>query len=140
MAKIYFLGFIRFVNKLQDVNYFGPNPWGMSCTAGKTTIVVDHNGAFRSCEMRPPIGKLQDYNFNIHTALNSEAMNNEIMEIGGGHKANCWCTHGCWIMSSLKFSPHTLLFRIPWAYYKSKSLRKKNFNLPDVDIGAIENY
>ena len=28
----------------------------MACTAGQTTLVVDHNGRFRSCEMRPIIG------------------------------------------------------------------------------------
>jgi MoaA/NifB/PqqE/SkfB family radical SAM enzyme len=140
LAKTYFLGFVRFVNQLQDDNYFGPKHWGMSCTAGKTTIVVDHNGAFRSCEIRPPIGKLQDYDFNITKALYSEAMKKEIDEIGGGRKANCWCTHGCWIMSSLKFSPRALLFRIPWAHYKSKSDRIRDFKLPDIDNEAIENY
>jgi len=140
LAKMYFLGFIRFVNSLQDENYFGSSHWGMSCTAGKTTIVVDHNGSFRSCEMRPPIGKLQDYGFDIHKALHSDAMKKEIDEIGGGSKANCWCTHGCWVMSSLKFSPRTLVFRIPWAYYKSKGIRQKDFILPEIDIEAIENY
>ena len=140
LAKTYFLGFVRFVNSLQDDNYFGPKHWGMSCTAGKTTIVVDHNGSFRSCEIRPPVGKMQDYDFNVTKALYSEAMKQEIEEIGGGSKANCWCTHGCWLMSSLKFNPRALLFRIPWAYYKSKPDRIQNFELPDIDIEAIESY
>jgi len=140
LAKTYFLGFVRFVNGLQDDNYFSPKHWGMSCTAGKTTIVVDHNGAFRSCEIRPAIGKLQDYDFNITKALNSEMMKKEIDEIGGGSKANCWCTHGCWIMSSLKFNPRALLFRIPWAKYKAKDDRIKDFVLPEIDINKIENY
>jgi hypothetical protein len=43
-------------------------------------------------------------------------------------------------MSSIKFNPGALLFRIPWASYKSKSLRVKDFVLPDIDIEAIENY
>lgn len=140
LAKTYFMGFIRFVNNLQDENYFEPTHWGMSCTAGKTTIVIDHNGAFRSCEVRPAIGKLQDYDFNISKALFSDVMKKEIDEIGGGSKANCWCTHGCWLMSSLKFSPRALLFRIPWANYKSKKDRVKDFVLPEIDIEAIENY
>ena len=140
LAKTFFLGFVKFVNQLQDDNYFGPKHWGMSCTAGKTTIVLDHNGDFRSCEMRPPIGNMKDYDFNITTALYSDAMKKEIEEIGGGKKANCWCTHGCWIMSSIKFNPRALLFRIPWASYKSKSDRVKDFVLPEIDIEAIENY
>ena len=140
LAKTYFMGFIRFVNNLQDQNYFGPSHWGMSCTAGETTIVIDHNGTFRSCEMRPPIGNMQDYDFNINKAMQSEAMKKEIEEIGGGSKANCWCTHGCWLMSSLKFNPKALLFRIPWAHYKAKNDRVKDFELPELDIEAIENY
>ncbi len=140
IAKTYFLGFIRFVNELQDANYFGPSPWGMTCTAGKTTIVIDHNGEFRACEVRPAIGKMQDFDFDINKALHSDVMKKEIEEIGGGHKANCWCTHGCWLMSSLKFSPRALLFRIPWAHYKAKKDRIKDFVLPEIDIEAIENY
>ncbi len=140
LAKTYFMGFVRFVNNLQDQNYFGPSHWGMSCTAGKTTIVIDHNGAFRSCEVRPAIGKMQDFDFNINKALHSEVMKKEIEEIGGGDKANCWCTHGCWLMSSLKFNPRALLVRIPWAYYKSKKDRVKDFVLPEIDIETIENY
>ena len=140
LAKTYFMGFVRFINNLQDQNYFGPSHWGMSCTAGKTTIVIDHNGAFRSCEVRPAIGKMQDFDFNINKALHSEVMKKEIEEIGGGDKANCWCTHGCWLMSSLKFNPRALLVRIPWAYYKSKKDRVKDFVLPEIDIETIENY
>ena len=140
LAKTYFMGFITFVNGLQDENYFQPTHWGMTCTAGKTTIVIDHNGDFRSCEVRPAIGNMKDYNFNISKALYSDVMKKEIEEIGGGKKANCWCTHGCWLMSSLKFSPRALLFRIPWANYKSKKDRVKDFTLPEIDIEAIENY
>lgn len=140
IAKTFFLGFFRFVNELQDANYFGPTDWKMRCTAGETTIVIDHNGAFRSCEMREAIGNMKAYDFNIKKALTGKAMKQEIAEIGGGKKANCWCTHGCWLMSSIKFSPGAILFRIPWAYYRSKSDRIKDFQLPDIDIEAIENY
>ena len=140
LAKLFFLGFVRFVNNIQDANYFGPVPWGMSCTAGETTIVIDHHGAFRACEVRPAIGKLQDYDFNIRKAMNSYVMKKEVAEIGHGKKANCWCTHGCWIMSSIKFNPRALLFRIPWAKYQARSDRIKNFQLPEIDVESIENY
>ncbi|MBE0648482.1 MAG: hypothetical protein IH596_11940 [Bacteroidales bacterium] len=140
MAKTFFMGFVRFVNNIQDANYFAPTHWGMSCTAGKTTIVVDHNGAFRSCEVRPAIGKLQDYDFNMKRALYSKAMKAEIQEIGGGGKANCWCTHGCWIMSSVKFNPRAILFRIPWSHYRAKADRIPGFTLPEIHVEAIENY
>ncbi len=139
-ARLFFLGFIKFMNDLQDKNYTGPHPWGMTCTAGKTTVVIDHNGNFRSCEMRPPIGNLKDYGFDMNAVMNSDAMKKEIREIGGGAAANCWCTHGCWIMSSLKFSPRALLFRIPMAYRRAKALLGDGRGVADVDIASVENY
>jgi len=140
IAKKYFLGYVRFINKIQDANLQGPHHWGMKCTAGETTFVLDHNGDFRSCEMREPIGNMKDYDFDLSKALYGEQMKKEIEEIGGGKKANCWCTHGCWITSSIKFSPYTMLFRIPWAYHKAKGDLVEDFQLPDIDIEAIENY
>ena len=139
-AKLFFVGFIKFMNDIQDANYSGPSHWGMSCTAGKTTFVIDHNGDFRSCEMRPPIGNLRDYGFDLTRALYSEAMRREIYAIGGGNRANCWCTHGCWVMSSLKFSPRALLFRIPAAYFRAKKFIDPHFVLPDMDTAKIERY
>jgi len=139
-AKSFFLGFIKFVNDIQDANYAGPCHWKMDCTAGKTTFVIDHNGDFRSCEMRPPIGNLRDYDCNLTAALYSDAMKREIDAIGGGGRANCWCTHGCWIMSSIKFSPRALLFRIPAAYRRFRKETVPGFVLPEIDTARIENY
>ncbi len=140
IAKKYYLGYVRFINSIQDANMLGPKHWGMKCTAGETTFVLDHNGDFRSCEMREPIGNMKDYDFDLSKAAFSNRMKQEIEEIGGGKKADCWCTHGCWITSSIKFSPYAMLFRIPWAYHKAKGDLIEDFQLPDVDIEAIENY
>ena len=140
IAETYYLGFVRFLNNIQDANFNGPQDWKMRCTAGETTIVFDHNGDFRSCEMRPAIGNMKDYNYDLNKALHSDTMKKEVDEIGGGKKANCWCTHGCWITSSLIFSPTSMLFRLPWAYHKAKGDLIDDFKLPDIDIDAIENY
>jgi MoaA/NifB/PqqE/SkfB family radical SAM enzyme len=140
IAEVYYLGFVRFLNNIQDANFEGPSDWKMRCTAGETTIVFDHNGDFRSCEMREPIGNMRDYDYDLTKAFKSDRMKQEIEEIGGGKKANCWCTHGCWITSSLLFSPRSLLFRLPWAYHKAKGDLIDDFKLPDIDTEAIENY
>ncbi len=140
IARFYYLGFIRFVNEIQDANYFAPTPWGMRCTAGETTIVIDHDGSYRACEVRDAIGRMQEHGFDIGKALSGKAMQQEIAEIGGGARANCWCTHGCWILSSIKFSPKTMLFRIPGAYFRAKKDMVKNYSLPEIDIEAIEHY
>lgn len=133
IATRFFLGFVRFVNERQLENLDGPTPWGMDCTAGLTTLVVDHDGAFRSCEMRPPIGNMRAYSFDTGAVLASKALRDEIAEIGGGKGANCWCTHGCWIMSSMKFSPKAMLVRMPGAYLSARHLHQEGFTLPEVD-------
>jgi MoaA/NifB/PqqE/SkfB family radical SAM enzyme len=138
IAERAYLGFIRFLNGIQQDNLEGPSPWGMDCTAGETTLVVDHDGNFRSCEMRPPIGNLRDYGFDTTAVMESRAMRDEIAAIGGGARANCWCTHGCWIISSMKFSPRAMLLRLPAAYLKARHLSQPDFVLPRVDPARFE--
>ena len=84
----------------------------MACTAGETSIVIDHNGRFRACEMRGVIGDLHDYDFDVAAALESDSMRQEVAAIP---KANCWCTHSCFIQDSSKFSPKVQLLKIPMA-------------------------
>jgi hypothetical protein len=84
----------------------------MRCTAGETSLVIDHNGKFRACEMRGIIGDLHDYDFDVRKALESEVMRAEVKAIPG---ANCWCTHSCFIQESSKFSAKVQLGRIPLA-------------------------
>ena len=83
---------------------------------------------------------MRDYGFDARKAYESEAMKNEIRTIGGGSGANCWCSHGCWINSSLKFSPGTMLFRIPKLAREYEKLAAGSAELPTVDIEAIEGY
>jgi MoaA/NifB/PqqE/SkfB family radical SAM enzyme len=140
VAKPMYLGFMRFMQQLQGANMRGPHDWGMSCTAGQTTIVVDHDGQFRSCEMRPPIGNLADHDHDVARAMQSEVMAREIDAIGGGHRANCWCTHACWMMSSMKFSPTTMLGRIPAAYLRARRLHRPSSWQPTVPAERVATF
>lgn len=111
-ARTYYLGNLRFHFDLHEACLEGPEPWPMPCTAGDTTIVIDHNGKFRACEMRGIVGDLHDYGFDVRRALESEAMRAEVAAIPG---ANCWCTHSCFIQDSSKFSARAQLWAIPRA-------------------------
>ena len=104
----------------------------MACTAGQTTVVIDHDGRFRSCELRQSLGNLKEFDFDLSAALTSPQMRAEIADIP---KANCWCTHSCWIHSSAKFSPRVILFHIPWAYLKHRWQR-----LPVMDTAELEPF
>ena len=103
---------LRFHFDLHEQCLDSPEAWPMPCTAGETSIVIDHNGRFRACEMRGTLGDLHDYDFDIQRALASEAMRREVDAIPG---ANCWCTHSCFIQESSKFSAKAQLLRIPMA-------------------------
>jgi MoaA/NifB/PqqE/SkfB family radical SAM enzyme len=112
LARMYYLGNLRFHFDLHESCLEGPEAWPMPCTAGETSIVIDHNGRFRACEMRGIVGDLHDYEFDVRKALESEAMRAEVAAIPG---ANCWCTHSCFIQDSSKFSPTAQLVKIPLA-------------------------
>ena len=132
LARAYYLGNLKFHFDIHEQNHYNNKAWPMACTAGESTIVIDHDGHFRACELRPKLGRLQDFDFNLSAALGSPQMQNEVKAIP---QARCWCTHSCWIHTSSKFSPKVLLFHIPWAYLKSRWQR-----LPETDIAELERF
>ncbi|MGE0405237.1 MAG: hypothetical protein AB7O65_02980 [Candidatus Korobacteraceae bacterium] len=132
LARAWYLGNIKLHFDIHEQNHYGNQAWPMRCTAGQTTIVIDHDGHFRSCELRPKIGRLADYCYDVSAALASPQMQQEVAEIPG---AKCWCTHSCWIHSSAKFSPKVMLFHIPWAWMKSRWDR-----LPAMEAREMERF
>ncbi|MDD4848483.1 MAG: radical SAM protein [Bacteroidales bacterium] len=137
MARNMYLGTYRNFYNIRAKNIDGPTPWGMDCTAGETTLVIDYDGRFRACELREPIGKVQDYDCDIQKIMFGDAMKKEIEAIGHGAKANCWCTHGCWIMSSMVFNPVKMIFN---SMKGSKEMKKLNhpIDISDTALRALE--
>jgi hypothetical protein len=131
-ATMYYLGNLRMHFDLHEKCFERPKQWPMPCTAGETSIVVDHNGAFRACEMRGVVGNLKDYEFDLQRALASGPMRAEVKEIP---RANCWCTHSCFIQDSSKFSPRVQLFEIPWAYFRQRFHR-----LPEISVEELARF
>ncbi|MCD6498488.1 MAG: radical SAM protein [Deltaproteobacteria bacterium] len=140
LAKATFVGITRYLYQTHEENYQGPTPWSMPCTAGLTTVVIDHDGSYRACELRPKLGNLADYDFDLTAAMQAEAMQDEIEAIGGGERANCWCTHSCWILSSMKFSPATLLYEVPKAYWRARPQGSHVRIGPDVSRTLRDKY
>jgi Fe-coproporphyrin III synthase len=131
-AKMYYLGNLRFHFDLHEQCLETPKKWPMPCTAGETSIVIDHNGRFRACEMRGIVGDLADFDFDVRQALESENMRAEVRAIPG---ANCWCTHSCFIQDSSKFQPSVQLFHIPWAWF-----RQRIDKLPELPAAELERF
>jgi hypothetical protein len=67
--------------------------------------------------LRPTIGNLAEFDYDVRRALSSQAMEAEIAAIP---EANCWCTHSCFIQDSSKFSARVQLFEIPWAWFRQR--------------------
>ena len=128
-ARMYYLGALRLHFDIHEECFTRPHRWPMPCTAGITSAVIDHNGAFRACELRPAIGRLQDFQFDLGAALRSAEMQKEVRAIP---EANCWCTHSCFISDSMKFAPKVLLFHIPWSYLKHRLSRASRLSVDDV--------
>ncbi len=131
-GKMYYLGNLKLHFDIHEECHYSAKAWPMRCTAGLTSLVVDHNGDFRACEMRPAIGRLQEFAFDTAKALVSPSMRSEVAAI---EKAKCWCTHSCFIHDSAKFSPRVVLFGIPWRYLKSRLHR-----LPRAEATALERF
>ncbi len=131
-ATMYYLGNVRLHFDLHEKCFERPRPWPMACTAGQTSLVVDHNGAFRACELRGIVGNLRELNFDVRAALASPALRSEVAAIG---RDNCWCTHSCFIQDSSKFSPRVQLFEIPWAW-----LRQRIERLPEIPAAELERF
>ncbi|MFN7992568.1 MAG: radical SAM protein [Bryobacteraceae bacterium] len=131
-AKMYYLGNLRFHFDVHEECLESPRKWPMPCTAGETSIVIDHNGRFRACEMRGIVGDLAGFDYDVRRALASEAMGAEVAAIP---KANCWCTHSCFIQDSSKFQPRVQLFHIPWAW-----LRQRMDRLPDLPAAELQRF
>lgn len=124
ITRFFYLGFIRSLYNVRASNIDKPTPWGMDCTAGETTLVIDYDGRFRACELREPIGNVKDYDCDIAKVMQSNAMKQEIAAIGHGSKANCWCTHGCWITSSVVFNPRKMLGLVYKGYRETTRLNR----------------
>jgi MoaA/NifB/PqqE/SkfB family radical SAM enzyme len=125
LAKFFYVGLYRSWNNIRVTNLEKPACWGMDCTAGETSLVIDYDGRFRACEIREPVGNVKDYGCDVKALMAGAAMRKEIADIGHGYTANCWCTHGCWIMSSMNFNPGKMLSMMIKGNREVKQLGKK---------------
>jgi len=136
------VGLMRAWFNMRVKNLEKPTCWGMDCTAGETSLVIDYDGRFRACEIREPVGRVQDYDCDVQALMSGEAMRNEVATIGHGYKANCWCTHGCWIMSSMNFNPGKMISMLIKANKETKRLSQGKSVAPDEAMlrGLEEKY
>jgi MoaA/NifB/PqqE/SkfB family radical SAM enzyme len=134
IAAFFYLGIMRALYDIRSSNIDRPCCWKMDCTAGETSLVLDYDGRFRACELREPVGAMRDYGYDAQKMLFGAAMKKEIAAIGHGYTANCWCTHGCWIMSSLNFNPLKMIGHLMRANREVKRLSRP---LPEITEASL---
>jgi Fe-coproporphyrin III synthase len=117
IAAVYYQGTLALHNKIQLENIEASHPWPMPCTAGETSLVIDHNGEVRACELRGKLGNLRDYGCDFGKFWKARVRRDELRAI---RRDQCWCTHVCFIHDSLRHSPKALLYDVPLAYLQSQ--------------------
>ncbi|MGH9354928.1 MAG: radical SAM protein [Terriglobia bacterium] len=118
VGKMAYQGTLALHNKIQLQNIESPHPWPMPCTASETSVVIDHNGGMRACELRSEIGNLRDFGCDFGKFWEGERRRHEAGEI---RHDQCWCTHVCFIHDSLRHSAKAMLYDVPLSYLQSKS-------------------
>jgi len=72
------------------------------CYAGQISGVIDPYGDVRLCELLPPVGNLKDAHMDFPAVWFSEKAEYLRKSIRRGE---CFCTHSCFLSSSLLFNP-----------------------------------
>ncbi len=72
------------------------------CYAGAISGVIEPYGSVRLCELLPRVGNLRNTNFDFPKVWFSKRADNCRSMIS---KKRCYCTHSCFISSSLLFNP-----------------------------------
>lgn len=118
-----YVGTIMTHYRTQHANFATPTPWAFSCTAGETSCVIDYNGDVRACELLDKFASLKDFDFDFGKLWETAARQQELEQIDGGNA--CWCTHVCFIHSSLRHSRKALLYDVPKNYLTRKNWATK---------------
>ena len=113
VGRMAYLGMLTFQHRIQQANYASDRPWPMRCTAGATSLVIDHNGDVRACELREPIGNLRDFGFDFGRLWESGARRLEVERV---RRDRCFCTHICGIQDSIRHSRKAVFYHVPRAF------------------------
>lgn len=87
-------------------NFLLKKPWPMRCCAGQKMAVLYPDGILAACELRSEKVNIRDYDFDVNKALGHDSFR-QVRDDTRNHR--CDCTHGCFIPTSLRYSPAELL-------------------------------
>lgn len=88
-------------------NFLDGAAWPAPCQAGRRIAVLYPEGDLAACELRGRITNVKAHGWNVAAALATQPFQEEMKAIDGGR--SCFCTHGCFIPPSVRYSPQALL-------------------------------
>jgi MoaA/NifB/PqqE/SkfB family radical SAM enzyme len=110
LGRVWSRGFALESQAITYNNFSEGEAWPFACLAGKIVGVIDWNGAVRSCELRPPVANLREYDYDFQRLWNGPEMRKELESIV---KDRCFCTHGCFLQPSLAHNRISSLVKAP---------------------------
>jgi Iron-sulfur cluster-binding domain len=110
LKKAFWKAGYEFSYETQLRNYAYRTKWKMPCTAGQTSIVIDHNGDVRVCELRKPIGNLRKNGMDFQKFWKSAEREMEVRQV---KLDQCFCTHICFMYESMRHSKRVMLWELP---------------------------
>ena len=84
--------------EIECENLLQGRPWPFACVAGRGAAVVYPDGMLSACELRDPVTDLSAHGYDLKEAIGSDTMRGEVGRLASD---KCFCTHGCWIQTSL---------------------------------------
>src|SRR5215203_3044635 len=107
----------------------------LKCFAGSAGAVIYDNGALSSCENKPEVLNLRDYDWNFQAAWKTQMMNERRVEAGAG----CHCTHesNCFY-PSLPFNVKHLVKIKKLEGQMKKAAKQMDLSRPQTDEIAVK--
>ena len=99
-----FLRFIKIYSRRMELSTLEEETQVRPCFAGTISGVIDARGEVRLCELRDAVGNLKDVDYDFDRLWFSEEAERQRKAIAA---KECWCTHSCFMSSSLVFQPRT---------------------------------
>ncbi|HUO85462.1 MAG TPA: SPASM domain-containing protein, partial [Thermoanaerobaculia bacterium] len=99
-----FLKFVKVYSRQVELRVLEEETQVIPCLAGEISGVLDARGEVRMCELREPVGNVKETGYDFGRLWFSEEAERQRRAI---RAKECWCTHSCFMSSSLVFQWQT---------------------------------
>jgi len=117
--EVMVLGTLKYGQVFKELILAGKK-WPCRCMAGRSISVINPDGNFSACELKPALANLKNYNYNLSDILRDKKIKCAIESI---KNAKCDCTHICFIHSAIAARPTSIL-QIFSNYWKARKIIK----------------